>query len=310
MPVEHSSPRLRVVGGVQGGTLRPPTNPRLVTTTTTTSRRTSTSIEVETVIRTLAYFDLSSATPTPTNLPGVVDVSDTESECGSDNEVEEVDDEGPALDGADVPTTPPPSYTSTGPRMVKRYLPTPPNALPVFTGPCFLLARAQETGICKTARELEMRIAGLGRRAVWERRESREDAVRLYTALYDADLLSAEPVERGPFCNNPCEWVPALDRPIRFRHPDRGFWPIPDDLTRPAGMYKFYLVKKGEEVGIFGSWAETSARVDALRGVKGGAEWKRYKTWWGAFSAYKRAFYKGELSATPRIGGPFDKHAN
>ncbi|PPQ96297.1 hypothetical protein CVT26_005633 [Gymnopilus dilepis] len=302
--------RQHVAGGVQGGTLRPPTNPRVVTTTTTTARRTSTSIEVETIVRSLAYFDLSSATPTPTNLPGVIDVSDNESECASDNEVEDDggEDAAPILDGSDTPSTPPPSYSATGPRMVKRYLPTPPSALPRFTGPVFLLATAQETGIVKTARDLEKRIAGLGKTAVWERRATYEDAVEVYNKLHAAGLLSAQPVEGGPFCNNPFEWVPEFDRPVRFRHPDLGYWPIPDDLTRPEKMYKFYLVKKGEEVGIFGSWAEASARVVGLRGMKGGAEWKRYKTWWGAFQAYKKAFYKDELSATPRIGGPFDIH--
>ena len=117
-----------------------------MTTTTTTSRRTATHIEVETLIKTIASFSIPEehVAATPTNYLGVVDVSDTESECASDNDFDCNDD---TPDGSDTPSGPPPSYTAAGAEMVKKYRPTHPSALKVFSGPCFLLAHAQETGL-------------------------------------------------------------------------------------------------------------------------------------------------------------------
>ena len=103
-------------------------------------------------------------------------------------------------------------------------------------------------------RELLPRIAGLGRAAVWEYRRSRADAVEIYTAAYEAGQVFAIPLEGSDFVNNPFEWVPDVHPNVVHRDADEGYYPDPDHMRRPRGMYKFYFVKRGEEVGVFGSW--------------------------------------------------------
>ena len=46
-----------------------------------------------------------------------------------------------------VPDSPPPLYTPTGIPMKKKYRPTPPDQLMMFSGPCFVMTCAQETGV-------------------------------------------------------------------------------------------------------------------------------------------------------------------
>ncbi|PPQ78993.1 hypothetical protein CVT26_003939 [Gymnopilus dilepis] len=294
--------------GVNGGPLRTP--PRVETTTTTTSRYKRGVTEIETVVKTVTTYDFGAGR----HIPGVVDVSDDEGE----DEFNDEDDakEGgvrshlaaAAGDGSDA-LGPPPRYSLGAPTMVKVYRATPPSALPKFSGPCYVLTVAQKPGLCLTLEEVRKRTAGMGWCAVWERKESRADAVRLYTLAYNACQVVAEPAVGGPYADTPYDLVPNTNFGVVHRNAREGYYPSPDDLRPHWRQYKYYVVFKGEEIGIYGSWHEAAIRVASLRG-SGRAAWKRYRSWDAAQKAYRRAFYKGELAATPVVGGQFDIHVN
>ena len=83
------------------------------------------------------------------------------SDAAAQDESEKMDghdvDDGCASDTGDGTATglvvhqgSPPPYSATGPPMRKRYRPTPLEELPDFDGPCFVLARAEETGLFQT----------------------------------------------------------------------------------------------------------------------------------------------------------------
>ncbi|PPQ73284.1 hypothetical protein CVT26_015235 [Gymnopilus dilepis] len=289
-------------GGILGGTLRAlPDDLTIQTGSRTTARLLPTHLEIQTVVH---NNELDNELNNELDNDAIEDGYNSDNGDGLESLVSGMS----SNNGLQVPDTPPPLYTPTGIPMKKKYRPTPPGELMQFSGPCFIMMRAQETGVFPFNDRYLSRVAGMGRRAVWEYRRDADEARRLYTALYNAGLVSAEPFPNSPFANNAFDWVPDVNPPVVHRAPIQGFLPPPETLRPTQSMYKFYLVKKGEEVGIFGSWCEAAARINSLKGI-GKAEWKRYSSWSRAYRMYRRAFYLDELSATPVVGGHFDVHA-
>ncbi|PPR07163.1 hypothetical protein CVT26_012667 [Gymnopilus dilepis] len=326
MPAPPQTPRrMRVIGGITGGSLRSPS--KVQTTTTTTTTITPKCVRVKTVVDTVeTYADVQTVNETAAE-GSVAEESSTTPDSESDLDYE--DDYGDFNDddfqppqsvtpapstrasaqssGSRVPVQPAVSRTPV--QMKKVYRPTPPNALLKFKGPCYILTRAQETGLFRTRKQLLERIAGLGRRAVWERRKDYEDGARIYNELYNAGFVFAEPLPGSRFVNNAFDLVPDVPQSLSFRAPDARRHPPPSHF-RQGNMYKYYVVTKGEQVGIFGSWVEASARVDSLRRFSGRASWMRYDTFRAASHAYTIAYHLEELVATPVVGGFFDRLDN
>ncbi|KIJ90583.1 hypothetical protein K443DRAFT_15100 [Laccaria amethystina LaAM-08-1] len=72
--------------------------------------------------------------------------------------------------------------------------------------------------------------------------------------------------------------------------------PTPDSLVCPAGNIRWYFViTRGQEVGIFNDWHSTAARTQGIRG----SFQSKYRTWGEALAVYRNA-----------SGGPFDMPHN
>ncbi|KDR84208.1 hypothetical protein GALMADRAFT_133560 [Galerina marginata CBS 339.88] len=111
--------------------------------------------------------------------------------------------------------------------------------------------------------------------------------------------MAVEPNPNGQFSNANT----AIQRQIRTGDqplPIRNRIPEPRSLQRPFSLGKFYVVFKGEEVGIWGIWHQAAARTVKVNGFC-----SKYSSWTDALKAYTDAFKARKLRVLSRLGGPF-----
>ncbi|PPQ77786.1 hypothetical protein CVT26_005398 [Gymnopilus dilepis] len=192
-------------------------------------------------------------------------------------------------------------------QLVKVYRPIHPSRLRTWDGPAYLCTRAEVPGVYRRKRQVEAVTEALGHMACWEKRPSCTEAKALYTRAYNRGEVSATPVSTGPYTIQPYDLKPFVRKQLVFRPSDKLLIQKVEHLVKTEHMHhgKYYVVYKGEEVGVYGSWHEVFVRIENLRKLAM-SDFDRFDTWEQAEAAYKAAYDADQLFQTPLIGGPFD----
>ncbi|KDR70912.1 hypothetical protein GALMADRAFT_144382 [Galerina marginata CBS 339.88] len=146
--------------------------------------------------------------------------------------------------------------------------------------------------------QVKLRTQNLSFR-IFETRTDWEDAVAIYTIAFNEGSILLEPNPNGQFRSANT----AIQRQIRtgdLPPPLRNGIPEPRSLQRPFSLGKFYVVFKGEEVGVWGIWHQAAARTVKVNGFC-----SKYNSWTEALKAYEDAFKAHKLRVLSRVGGPF-----
>ena len=165
--------------------------------------------------------------------------------------------------------------TSLNPRIKVYAVPTPESLTPVDRQKLYLVTRGEGVGIftswlviqrhgfvcvqvvwSKSRQDVLARINGLDGKGIYEIRHGWDDALEVYTIAFKEGTISVEPKPNGPFADTPYVWEPAPNPNAPCLGTHRYHIPAPGDLPypRPFNTDRFYVVLKGEEVGIFGNW--------------------------------------------------------
>ncbi|EIW78050.1 hypothetical protein CONPUDRAFT_157215 [Coniophora puteana RWD-64-598 SS2] len=101
------------------------------------------------------------------------------------------------------------------------------------------------------------------------------------------------PSPPSPAALSPSQSVPTIPRPAI---------PHPSSFKKPAyHVKKFYVVSRGQEVGIFYDWNEVGPRVHHV----GSAVQRGYPTFEEALAVYTRDYKDGCLDPVPFENGPY-----
>ncbi|KAF8547020.1 hypothetical protein OG21DRAFT_1385096, partial [Imleria badia] len=86
--------------------------------------------------------------------------------------------------------------------------------------------------------------------------------------------------------------------------PDAYTYPIP----RPSELFgpslpalAYYVITRGQEVGIFYDWNDVAKRVNHVSGSR----FKKYNTFDEALEVYTTKYNEKKLHLVPQVGGPF-----
>ncbi|KDR65539.1 hypothetical protein GALMADRAFT_148609 [Galerina marginata CBS 339.88] len=179
------------------------------------------------------------------------------------------------------------------------YLPRSPSSLVYFLSPkYYVLTGGEDAGIFKTWDDIKLRTEGSALRIV-ELRFDWEEAVTVYTIAFNEGSILLEPNPNGPFSSVNT----AIQRRINTSEqplPVLNGIPEPRSLQCPFSLGKYYVVFKGEEVGVWGVWHQAAARTVKVNGYC-----SKYDSWTAALKAYTDAFKARTLRVISRVGGPF-----
>ncbi|KDR72376.1 hypothetical protein GALMADRAFT_213369 [Galerina marginata CBS 339.88] len=273
------------------------------TTTTTTTTSTPFGLQVETVTRTV------------TTVKDAEREDDKDAEREDDKEAEREDDkdaereDDKEAEREDETGDEIANNTSTLPT-VRKYLPTHPSQLQFVGGKrVYVVTRAQLPGVYDSWQSVQAVIKGV-KDPIFEGRADFADAKQVYTVAYEEGTVSATPIPGGGF-----DTGPYIDEPIELDELDsiglsllnlgiREYYiPKPSELEPPTTTYKYYLVTKGEAVGIFASWHQAAIRTER---VKSRACYRKCDSWREALIGYSIAYKNGEVEVFPISGGMFD----
>ncbi|KDR74184.1 hypothetical protein GALMADRAFT_141894 [Galerina marginata CBS 339.88] len=121
----------------------------------------------------------------------------------------------------------------------------------------------------------------------------------IYTIAFNEGSILLEPNPNGRYSSANT----AIQRQIHTGNqplPLVNGIPEPHSLQCPFSLGSYYVVFKGEEVGIWGIWHQAAARTVKVNGYC-----SKYDSWTEALKAYTDAFKARRLRIFPRVGGPF-----
>ncbi|KDR65302.1 hypothetical protein GALMADRAFT_232959 [Galerina marginata CBS 339.88] len=251
------------------------------TTTTMTTTPTAFGVQVQTVTHTVTTF----GNVEPDNETGTENARDV-AQCETDKEVAH------------------PSNST---------IPTVRNRLPFVPGKdVYVVTRAQLPGIYKDWHAVLAVTKGV-KNPIFEARADFADAKEVYTIAYEEGTISAQPIpggvyDTGSYVDEPIELEDILVSSLRGLTFRQYYVPRPTDLltcnlVRP-NSHKFYLVTKGEAVGVYGNWHQAAVRTEHVKSR--GSRFRKCHTWREALIAYTIAFENNEIEVFPIAGGIFD----
>ncbi|KDR79067.1 hypothetical protein GALMADRAFT_209375 [Galerina marginata CBS 339.88] len=261
---------------------------RTQTTTTTTTTPTAFGVQVETV------------THTVTTIKNVEQEGEQEDETGY-----EIANETPHRQTNEATVHPRNSRVPT----VRKYLPIHPSKLSFVGGKrVYVVTRAQRPGVYNNWPAVLAVTKGV-KDPIFEARADFADAKEVYRVAYEEGTISADPIPGGAF-----DTSSYIDEPIELDELDlmglrnlglhEYYIPTPSELERPTTNYKFYLVTKGEAVGIYGNWHQAAVRTEHVKSR--GSCFRKCDSWREALIGYTLAYENGEIEVFPIPGGMFD----
>ncbi|KAJ3491487.1 hypothetical protein NLJ89_g11332 [Agrocybe chaxingu] len=190
-----------------------------------------------------------------------------------------------------------------GPHICLYRIPRPEDLVEKRGSKFFIVIRGQDVGIYTAWLQVDVRVRGLkGVSPIFESRLTWAEAVDTYRAAFYDGTIDICPTPHGQF-DRPAGFLPSTDgrcghgilngMPKKHRS---AYIPDPEELKK-FNSSKYYVVIRGEEVGIYRSWHEAIVRTETVN--RGRSYLKN--TWDEALELYTDTYYGKKLKVLPRL---------